>query len=368
MKNLFVSLSIILFIFACKNKTEQNKKPFSLLNTPVEKFADSVIIDFSAADTILLETNKQSVFNYESAQFKFTSEYIFIFDNNPLFSTQLIKVFNWQGKYIGSIGNIGQGPGEFTSALNFMVDDAKQEVYINTGHKLIVYNYKGDYLRTIKYPSYIGLYSYELPGGGFISFSPHPVNNQLLNKFDFNGKHTDSLFSIPQNYYPYASPICSKNSNRLYVIPLWYDEIYSINDKNQITREFDFNIEDEFLIRHISLNEDNMLSAFLSSDYYGPFQKLHVSDDSIFLTEIRKNRDTYQVFGDLSTRKIRVRELTFETNFNTIVGTYNNKSISYTSLAQFKDVDGNYMYKPDPNHNGCLLLFTIKKSFLNKTE
>ena len=57
------------------------------------------------------------------------------------------------------IGKSGQGPGEYSQALCFSVDDMRKQVYLIDSFvkKVLVYSYEGDYLRTIplEVPTYM---------------------------------------------------------------------------------------------------------------------------------------------------------------------------------------------------------------------
>ena len=84
-----------------------------------------------------------------------TSDFIFIAD----IRTGTFYRFDRAGKFLNRIGKSGQGPGEYSQALCFSVDDTRKQVYLIDSFvkKVLVYSYEGDYLCTIplEVPTYM---------------------------------------------------------------------------------------------------------------------------------------------------------------------------------------------------------------------
>ena len=84
-----------------------------------------------------------------------TPEYIFIADIH----TGSFYRFDKSGKFLNRIGRSGQGPGEYSQALCFSVDDINKQVYLIDSFvkKILVYSYGGKYLQTIplEVPTYM---------------------------------------------------------------------------------------------------------------------------------------------------------------------------------------------------------------------
>ena len=61
------------------------------------------------------------------------------------------KLFGKDGKFIGNIGAIGQGPGEYTMIYDIQIDEASQRVYLLpwNADQILVYNLKGEYEKSI---------------------------------------------------------------------------------------------------------------------------------------------------------------------------------------------------------------------------
>ena len=84
-----------------------------------------------------------------------TPGYIFIADIH----TGSFYRFDKSGKFLNRIGRSGQGPGEYSQALCFSVDDINKQVYLIDSFvkKILVYSYEGKYLQTIplEVPTYM---------------------------------------------------------------------------------------------------------------------------------------------------------------------------------------------------------------------
>jgi len=75
--------------------------------------------------------------------------YVFIASHQGTVSR--LFVFTAEGKFINEIGSPGRGPGEFSTVLDFTLNKSKKEVYIlDTMGKILLYDYSGKYLNTIK--------------------------------------------------------------------------------------------------------------------------------------------------------------------------------------------------------------------------
>lgn len=91
-----------------------------------------------------LETNN-TVLLSDELQVYYTKEYLFIGDQQ----TNLFYRFDKDGKFINAIGKKGGGPGEYTQALFFFVDEKLNDFYIiGTQAKAIyVYDFSGTFKR-----------------------------------------------------------------------------------------------------------------------------------------------------------------------------------------------------------------------------
>ncbi len=83
-----------------------------------------------------------------------TENYIGInVDNSPF------RIFTRQGKFVASIGSIGQGPGEYTLIYDHQIDEAHNRVYLLpwTTKQILVYDFQGNFIGKIPLPYLVHL-------------------------------------------------------------------------------------------------------------------------------------------------------------------------------------------------------------------
>lgn len=61
------------------------------------------------------------------------------------------KLFYKDGKFVGNVGAIGQGPGEYTMVYDIQIDEAGQRIYLLSwdADQILAYNLEGNYVRSI---------------------------------------------------------------------------------------------------------------------------------------------------------------------------------------------------------------------------
>lgn len=64
-----------------------------------------------------------------------------------------VKLFDKTGKLIGDVGSFGQGPGEYQSIMDILIDEPAGFIYIApfVGKSILKYNLKGEYLSKIDF-------------------------------------------------------------------------------------------------------------------------------------------------------------------------------------------------------------------------
>jgi hypothetical protein len=95
--------------------------------------------------TITLETTDSSLINPQRFRRALVSDdYIVIAQLDNVF------LFDGQGKFLHSIGRVGQGPGEYQRGIaNVSVDFHRRLIYLLCSNNLICYNIDGKYLKSI---------------------------------------------------------------------------------------------------------------------------------------------------------------------------------------------------------------------------
>ncbi|MEC3880618.1 6-bladed beta-propeller [Parapedobacter sp. 10938] len=115
-----------------------------------------------------------------------------------------LKVFSEEGKYIRSIGNIGRGPGEFTTLMDFLLDTEEDKLLLlsNNEKAVMEYDLEGNYLRTMQTNVFASSFvkigdSYHY----FINQNNNDVsglNNLIV--MDENSRVLDRLFPFPEAF------------------------------------------------------------------------------------------------------------------------------------------------------------------------
>lgn len=105
-------------------------------------------------------------------------------------------VFDSTGRFLGKIGKIGTGPGEFEHASAICYDDSNQIWWVadNTLLKISTFKNSGEYLRDFKVAANIqGLYSSN--NGSVLYFMPNKRSGGLEECVKANGERVTSFFS-----------------------------------------------------------------------------------------------------------------------------------------------------------------------------
>lgn len=91
------------------------------------------VVKFENSDSAFFKTRKPVV----------SEHYIAVIQGG----TNPIILFDRQGKFIGKIGDVGQGPGEYMMAYDAIIDEVNDRVYVveMTKNQVLEYNLKGDF-------------------------------------------------------------------------------------------------------------------------------------------------------------------------------------------------------------------------------
>jgi hypothetical protein len=115
---------------------------------------------------IPLETH-QNVLLQEIQEITLLDDFIFIRDSQSVYQ------FNIQGKFIRQLGAVGNGPGEYTGAIRFALDEVNNEVLIHCLNLRILKVYdlaSGDFLYDRQMP-FLAMGLSILPGGNPVIFT-----------------------------------------------------------------------------------------------------------------------------------------------------------------------------------------------------
>lgn len=141
----FISLYMLLFLFACQGKKEAEIVHISIEPEKTTQLSLSEIAEDIQA--IELEVTDKSMIGAWHEGYKvFPLDKYIIFSEYSRYKSQIL-LFDTNGKFIRSIGKKGGGPGEFSSIVSVAVNDKEQRIYvISTSHKIICYNFQNQFL------------------------------------------------------------------------------------------------------------------------------------------------------------------------------------------------------------------------------
>jgi hypothetical protein len=187
MKKILLALIIAVFVVSScrKNNSVEILSETISFNSNLALNLDSVI---NFTKYILLEDSEKSLFR-DAHKVLIKENKIFILD----IISKSVLIFNTDGTFINKVGNIGQGPGEFTNPTDFDIDlDGNVFIYNGAKKEILKYNTQGLFMKSLKTPFDIDNFSI-LPNGRFL-FALARYNSRECKNYQF--AVTDSLLNI----------------------------------------------------------------------------------------------------------------------------------------------------------------------------
>jgi hypothetical protein len=251
---------ILVICLSCKEKGQKEKSDtnsfYTIPLSEIIKNQREVKLSEFAVDVeiIQLENTKKALIGNIN-DIKLTKEYIFVKSSG----IQPITQFTREGKYIGNIGAIGRGPGEYDFCRTFSINEKNELIYIqaNALSKMLVYNLSGEYLKSIEYPAISRLKNVWSRDNFFVSFEEPMMGNEPYVFMEHNGQG-DTLQTIPNyilwdNQGQFNPPqlmhlqVFYRFDNKLYMKGWYNDTVYSYNEKNRIVPEFFIDLKEHKL-------------------------------------------------------------------------------------------------------------------------
>ncbi|MGL4781372.1 MAG: 6-bladed beta-propeller, partial [Bacteroidales bacterium] len=101
-----------------------------------------------------------------------------------IISDGLVFKFSKQGKFIQTIGGIGQGPQEYLNAYRLQVDELGNTVYIMDyfGRKMVIYTLTGNFIKSFELPHY--------------SYNNFKINGSDIYFYGFDNSITPALLKL----------------------------------------------------------------------------------------------------------------------------------------------------------------------------
>lgn len=144
----------------------------------------SLLID--SFEVVRLENTDAALIN--GGHVSVSKKYIGIrnYENGPY------KLFSRQGKLIGTIGKVGQGPGEYGLLCDDLIDEESNCIYLfpRTSKHILVYDLEGNYLRNIPLPRLVhkGFFSVNTSNSQVCIINLPFINTPVSWLQDFDGK------------------------------------------------------------------------------------------------------------------------------------------------------------------------------------
>jgi hypothetical protein len=123
-----------------------------------------------------------------------SEKYIMIRQQNK----NAFKLFDRSGKFLCDVGAVGNGPGEYATALyDEVIDDRNDLIYLSamTGDKILVYNTAGKFIKNIVSPQPLHKPKLHLSGDGILTVvhMAFPNEKAMVLQFDERGEIVGSL-------------------------------------------------------------------------------------------------------------------------------------------------------------------------------
>ena len=150
-KSLFIfSLCATLFVTSCSENQSGGKGNLSEIDveSSFKHPQELSLFDLGKEFTYIpLETIDESLIKLNStSNLAVTDDYIFIADSG----SPILCFERKTGKYLFKVGNIGQGPQEYTNGTSFTIDPIGKRIYVLLkSNRFQCYNYEGKFLETI---------------------------------------------------------------------------------------------------------------------------------------------------------------------------------------------------------------------------
>lgn len=132
---------------------ENNAKTPTIDTNKEYPFKEIILNDLADITYIPIETNNHVLINNGiNALSHFSDKYIIIVN----YKSYDCYIFDRNGKIINFFNHKGQGPNEYLNIIGITADEVKKEIYIvdhPQKHRILVYSFDGDFIRTLSLPS-----------------------------------------------------------------------------------------------------------------------------------------------------------------------------------------------------------------------
>lgn len=261
-KKQFLLLTVVsLFLYACSS---------SVQNVTTVKLDDAQIVVLDEAKVTEKKTVKLSdlvedfqIIRFENKDEAFFKAFWMYFSDNYICIRQSgnpIKLFDKSGRYLGNVGNIGQGPGEYNHIYDILLDEKGQSIYVTpiVSDNVLHYDLTGKYIDKLRFGEKINK--------GRIFLSPDASTLSLVHLCfrDAGDKFTGANVQL-QNpdsvQYVYVEEIASNMKNQEGIRVGFNDEIWSYRN----SADFPFMMTHTDTLYHYNSQTNKIQAAFTMS-------------------------------------------------------------------------------------------------------
>jgi len=242
---------ILAISLSCKEKTTKETSSFYTIPFAeiVKNKREVKLSEFATSVELIQFENIPDAMLGNIENIEFTKDYIFV-----KFWMHPVLQFSRKGKFIRDIGKKGKGPGEYNACMKMSIDEKNERIYIQTIElNMMVFNFDGEYLKTIKFPALESMMNFWIWGRDSILVSYfEPFFGNEPSVFIEHDERGDTLQTIANHIFfnedeqanrPHISPFEDQNfsyrfDNKLHMKGYYNDTVYTYNENNKIIPKF----------------------------------------------------------------------------------------------------------------------------------
>jgi hypothetical protein len=279
-------VACILIIFYCTIRCSNKvKTDIPVFVVPWKNYSEMYLSEIAKSiNEVQLETIKGSFLGSVS-QVEYFNEKLYVRDINGR-----VLIFDNKGNFLGELGGIGDGPGEYSMAYTISIDEESGLIYLGSKNKIIVYSKNDEFLREERIPfwvSYLNVLNGEpivIAERNFIPMEKGYLTQTIIFKFNKSLELTDSLIFrnvILKDKSIYGTSIqnyISKNSNGFF----FYAPVFS---PENLLRDTLYQFKDDFFVPSLKLQFEH---AHLNELGKKAVQIFSINDASSYLVCLYK--------------------------------------------------------------------------------
>lgn len=295
MKIACIFICLLCLAWSCRKETKN-----LILENREKETGLMEFVDTNSLRIIPLETN-DSVLIGEVQQVIVRDSFMLVVNYER---PKVVRMFSRDGNFIREIGKQGRGPGEYLFVGCVDINDNKKEILVHDddNFRIMIYDYMGNYLRTI--PTNMYGNSVALPNGLYLQenrmLQTDVADNAGLLLMNEEGKMVKTFQPRRKYKSPYPSfalwdmgGYFTRNTKDIYFIPREDDRIFRVlADGQEIEEVLCLGVRGEMVA--LDCGEcDTRIRQFDPVEYLG------VTDEGVFLAELKYNRNPVMVMGTL---------------------------------------------------------------------